>query len=481
VDEFALSNAVVVHDYTENVKRIEKFLLELDEKPAQVLIEVTVVEAKVTENNAFGVDFAMMSGVDFSEFFNFPVGEVPIGIKTAVDAETGNLVSPNLPDGEAFGISSAGNAGEGPATFRAGGIIADQIGVFLRALDQVTDTTLLGNPKVLAVNRQVANVLVGEKVAYLETTVVENQVLQTVEFIDTGVALDIRPFILRDGRVRMEVMPKVSDVTFREVIGISGLVQQIPDEQIQTLTTSILLPQGHTAVLGGLFREDTMSMRSQVPVFGDIPLAGWAFRGQDESVEKFEVIFMIRATVMNDDAVVEDGLKGMEYAERVRVGSRIGLLPWSKERQTSKLNLKAQRLADDGQLEAALWHLRRSLEMHPLQPEVFRLYEQLATGPHWWPTSSMLERMIHSEHEATYGSTGKRGGIGTMRIFEPRVTPVGVETEVAVPRIDLVAPAERERAAAPAPEPASSGPVEDVSEVSDLPAGVSEVGAGGAP
>ncbi len=480
VDEFALANAVVVHDYTENVKRIEKFLLELDEKPAQVLIEVTVVEAALTEANAFGIDFAMMSGVDFSEFFNFPVGEVPIGIKTAVDAETGNLVSPNLPDGEAFGISNAGNAGEGPATFRAGGIIADQIGVFLRALDQVTDTTLLGNPKVLAVNRQVANVLVGAKVGYLETTVVENQVLQTVEFIDTGIALDIRPFILRDGRVRMEVMPKVSDVTFREVVGISGLVQQIPDEQIQTLTTNILLPQGHTAVLGGLFREDTVSMRSQVPVFGDIPLAGWAFRGQDETTEKFEVIFLIRATVMDDDAVIEDGLKGTEYAERVRVGTRIGLLPWSRERQTSKLNLKAQRLAEQGRLEAALWHLRRSLEMHPQQPEVFRLYEQLATGPHWWPTRSMLERFIHDEHEKTYGSTGNRGGIGTMRVFQPEVTPVDVvEERIEAPPVSAApAPVEVEvEGTRPEAVPTPAVPATET----DLPADVSEVDSGSAP
>lgn len=498
VDEFALSNAVVVHDYTDNVKRVEKFLLELDQKPAQVLIEVTVVEAALTENNAFGIDFAMMSGVDFSQFFNFPVGEVPIGIKTNVDAGTGNLVSPNLPDGEAFGISSAGNAGAGPATFRAGGIIADQIGVFLRALDQVTDTTLLGNPKVLAVNRQVANLLVGTKVGYLETTVVENQVLQTVEFIDTGIALDIRPFILRDGRVRMEVMPKVSKVTFREVVGLSNLVQQIPDEEIQTITTNILLPQGHTAVIGGLFREDTVSSRNQVPVFGDIPFAGWAFRGQDEMTEKSEVIFLIRATVMDDDAVIEDGIKGSEYVERVRVGTRIGLLPWSRERQTSKLNLTAQRLADQGRLDAALWHLRRSLELYPQQPEVFRLYEQLATGPHWWPTRSLMERMIHDEHERSYGSTGHRGGIGAMPVHTMQMTPldmgvVEVPSSASTPPASPVEPKPVEEVPVPSthalptpvlPPPALPTPAIEVPQPratearSDLPTDVREVSAG---
>ncbi|MHC4614491.1 MAG: type II secretion system protein GspD, partial [Planctomycetota bacterium] len=143
--------------------------------------------------------------------------------------------------------------------------------------------TLLSNPKILTLNRQRAKVFVGVKVGYLETTVVENQVLQTVKFIDSGIILDIRPYILRDGRIRLELSPKVSDVVFRQVEGQDGVVQQIPDERIQTVSTDVLVPAGYTAVIGGLFREDTTRSRKQVPLLGDIPLAGAAFRGHDDS------------------------------------------------------------------------------------------------------------------------------------------------------------------------------------------------------
>ncbi|MHC4350340.1 MAG: type II secretion system protein GspD, partial [Planctomycetota bacterium] len=281
VDEFALANAIVVQDYAENVDRIETFIRELDTPPAQVLIEATIVQTRLAEANAFGVDFALLTDNAFVDFFNSPIGGVPIGFKAVVDTD-GNLASPDLPSHEGFVVSAPGNVAGGDATIK-GGYIGSDVGVFIRALDEVTDVTLLSNPKILTLNRQRAKVFVGVKVGYLETTVVENQVLQTVKFIDSGIILDIRPYILRDGRIRLELSPKVSDVVFRQVEGQDGVVQQIPDERIQTVSTDVLVPAGYTAVIGGLFREDTTRSRKQVPLLGDIPLAGAAFRGHDDS------------------------------------------------------------------------------------------------------------------------------------------------------------------------------------------------------
>jgi len=393
VDEYALSNAIVVHDYPEVVQTIETFLAELDTRPAQVLIEATIIQTTLSEANAFGVDFAMLSGVQFTEFFNFPPAFNPIGFNAATGEDSESV---RTATNDNFLTFTPGNTGLGPATVRAG-IIDDEIGVFIRALDEVTDVTLLSNPKILALNRQRAKVLVGTRVGYLETTVVENQVLQTVEFIDTGIALDIRPFILRDGRIRLELAPKVSQVVFREFESAEGITQQIPDEQIQTVNTDVLVPAGYTAVLGGLFREDTSRTRSQVPVLGDIPLVGPAFRGHDDAIDQVEIIFMIKPTVLKDQILVDQGERGVDYGERIRVGSRLGLLPWSRERQSAQLNLAAERLLNQGEREKAMWKLRRSLELHPQQSEAIRLYEQLVSEPQWWPTRSYLQRVIDEE------------------------------------------------------------------------------------
>ncbi|MHC4965924.1 MAG: type II secretion system protein GspD, partial [Planctomycetota bacterium] len=300
LDEFSLTNAIVVQDLAENVDRIESFLRELDTPPAQVLIEATIVQTRLNEANAFGVDFALLTDNAFVDFFNAPLGGVPIGFKTVIDEDSGNLTEPVLPKREGFVVSAPGNVAGGDATIKAG-YIGSEVGVFIRALDEVTDVTLLSNPKILTLNRQRAKVFVGTKVGYLETTVVENQVLQTIEYIDAGIILDIRPYILRDGRIRLELAPKVSDVVFRVAQSTDGVVQEIPDERIQTISTDVLVPAGYTAVIGGLFREDTTRSRKQVPLLGDIPLAGAAFRGHDDSTEQSEVIFLIKPTILKEE------------------------------------------------------------------------------------------------------------------------------------------------------------------------------------
>jgi type IV pilus assembly protein PilQ len=398
VDEFSLTNAIVVQDYAENVDRIETFIRELDTPPAQVLIEATIVQTRLEEANAFGVDFALLTDNAFVDFFNSPIGGVPIGFKAVVDTD-GNLASPDLPSHEGFVVSAPGNVAGGDATIKAGYIGSD-VGVFIRALDEVTDVTLLSNPKILTLNRQRAKVFVGVRVGYLETTIVENQVLQTLKFIDSGIILDIRPYILRDGRIRLELSPKVSDVVFRPVEGQDGVVQQIPDERIQTVSTDVLVPEGYTAVIGGLFREDTNRSRKQVPLLGDIPLAGAAFRGHDDSIEQAEVIFLIKPTILKEQVAIDQGQRGEEYADRVRVGSRLGLLPWSRERQTARLNLQAERLLAEGRPDKALHKIRRSLELYPLQPQIIRMQQELVNDPLWWPTRSYLKRVIDGEYDA---------------------------------------------------------------------------------
>jgi len=234
---------------------------------------------------------------------------------------------------------------------------------------------------------------------YFETTTVENQVNQTIKYLDTGIVLDVRPFVLADGQVRLELSPKVSQVAFRDVTSPDGSTQQIPDEQIQTVTTNVLVPEGHTAVLGGLFREDTERKRNQIPFFGDLPVLGNFFQGRDEGLRQTEVIFLIKPTVLRDDALIEAGLAGEEYRQDVRVGSRLGLLFWSRERHSAKLNLQAERLLARGEVRRARSKLRRSLGMHPAQPDVIRAIERLDREELWIHDLSYLNQLVDEEFQ----------------------------------------------------------------------------------
>ncbi len=401
-DEYSVISAIVLHDYAENIAEIEELLKSLDQKPAQVLIEATIVQTSLSEQNAFGVDFALLSDVQFTEFFGFPPSFDPLNFFRSDKRPLNPTTDPpanTTPLNKDFISSTPGNTGLGPATVR-GAIIAGDAAVFIRALDQVTDVTLLSNPKILTLNRQRARVLVGTRVGYLETTMNQSQTLQSIKYLDTGIELDMRPFILDDNTVRLELAPKVSTATFRTVAAQGVGQQQIPDERIQTVNTNVQIPAGYTAVLGGLFREDTSRSRSQVPLLGDIPIIGAAFQGRDDSVDRVEIMFLIKPTVMQDKIIVEQGQNAESWRETVRVGGREGLLPWSRERQSARLNLDAERRWNEGDLDGALWSVRRSLELHPMQPDAVRLRDTLVNSPQAWPERSLLERIINAEAAA---------------------------------------------------------------------------------
>lgn len=402
VDEFAMTNAVVIYDYEDRVREIERLLLELDTRPAQVLVEATIVQAMLTEANAFGVDFALISDVQFTDFFGLPESFNPIGFNSEPDPNMLPAQSTVTDNREEFFSSVPGQTGSENADFRAGFVINDDVAIFLRALDRVTDTTLLANPKVMTLNRQRGYVLVGQRVGYLETFVVENQILQTVSFIDTGIQLDFRPYVGKDETVRIELSPQVSSVSFRSVTTASGINQDIPDEDVQQITTHVTIPKDSTAVLGGLFTESATLERRQVPVLGDIPLIGNAFRGYDDNTIRNEIIFLVKPTVMNDRMTIEAGEEAVAFSDRVRVGSRQGLLPWSRERQSSRLNVEAERYAAEGDIERAMWAIRRSLELNPVQPDAIRIRERLVKNQEWWPRESVLDQMFENEIDSAF-------------------------------------------------------------------------------
>jgi len=256
---------------------------------------------------------------------------------------------------------------------------------------------IVSNPKILALNRQSAKVSIGRKIGYLKSTTNNGVTEQDVEFLPTGTSLAFRPFISKDGLIRLELKPKVSEGIINEFTDNEGRTVTVPDEVSQEITTNVVVPDGSTVVLGGLFREATTLTRTQVPVLGDIPLIGAAFRGTDDTTDRSEIIFLIKPTIVNDQILLSQGEEAIEYAERVRVGSRQGLLPWSRDRQTSQLNVQAERLAAEGKTDLALHSLRRSLELNPSQPEVYKMQQELGGSNPEWTKRSLLDRIIHDE------------------------------------------------------------------------------------
>ncbi|MDP6541529.1 MAG: hypothetical protein QGF07_01970, partial [Phycisphaerales bacterium] len=290
-DSYAWSSKLVINDYPENLEAIAELLHELDTAPMQVVVEATVVQTRVDEDNEFGVDFTALSNINIGSIAGGP-------LEAANDLISGTIGAPH-----ATAVSSG--VGQTETALSGGlkaGVIKDHVGAFLRVLDQVVDTTVLARPRVTCLNRQRAEVLIGTRFGYLSTTQTQTSTTQTVEFLDTGIQLVFRPFISPDGMIRLELRPNVSSATLHQDGG-----QLVPDEVTQQLMTNVRCRDGETIILGGLFRESTIVSRNQVPILGDIPIIGAAFRGQDDQVDKEEIIFLLTPSIIPDERLWETG------------------------------------------------------------------------------------------------------------------------------------------------------------------------------
>lgn len=412
-DDFANEATLVIYDYEENVLEIEKLVRQIDTKPAQVLVEATILQTELNEANALGVDFSIISDMSFNDFAlgggplkvvdSLIAGRVTSASSSSSGSTTGGGQA--VPgDGNGKAITSTAGGTSGPGTFKVG-ISTKDVSVFLKMLDEITDTTILSNPKILALNRQPARVLVGRKVGYLNTTSTDTATTQTVQFLDTGTQLNFRPFITADGMIRMELKPQVSEAVIRDTKDSSGNSVTIPDEITNELTTNVIVRDGQTIVLGGLFRESTQVTRRQVPWLGDIPILGNAFRGKEDATKRTEIIFLITPTILTDTGMADAGSRGRDYIQKVRTGSREGLLPWSREKMTSKENVEAEKLLAEGKTDAALSKITRSLSKNPMQPDAIKIREQITGQPGNWPSRSMLEDILSSESKSKAGKS----------------------------------------------------------------------------
>jgi type IV pilus assembly protein PilQ len=365
-DTFPDSDFIIVYDYPERLEIIAELIEQIDVKPLQVLIEATILRASLSEQNALGIDFSYLCGVDF-----IGLNATSIGVQNPV---LGPLPVEQFDHtSTAIGTDFAGNV---PAGGLSVGVISNNVAVFIRALEQITDTTVIANPKVLALNKQVGNVIVGRRDGYLTTTVTETTAVQQVEFLETGTQLTFRPFISTDGYVRMELHPEDSN---------GGLTtSELPFEETTEVTTNVLVRDGQTILIGGLFRESSREFREQVPVLGDVPVIGDAFRGRNDSIDREEVIILLTVHIIKNDAdYASYSADQAEDMERARVGRRKGMMWHGRERLAQALYRKAIEEYARDQHSLALWYVGLALHNQPRHMGAIKLKEEIELRREW--------------------------------------------------------------------------------------------------
>jgi type IV pilus assembly protein PilQ len=253
------------------------------------------------------------------------------------------------------------------------GVVTNNVNVFISALEGITDTTIMANPKVLALNKQKAEVIVGSETGYLTTTTTETSSTQTVEFLKTGTRLVFRPYIGDDGYIRMEVHPEDSS-------GGLQTAANLPFKTTTEVTSNVMVKDGHTIVIGGLFRDESSSTKSQVPILGNLPLAGALFRQKRDTTKREEVIILLTPHIVKDDAAYSQlSEQELKDAEKLRVGVRKGMM-WTGRSRLAESHYEkalAEMAKPKPSRSKAIWELNCAINLNPQYIEAINMRQEL--------------------------------------------------------------------------------------------------------
>ncbi|HEY1685544.1 MAG TPA: secretin N-terminal domain-containing protein [Tepidisphaeraceae bacterium] len=387
-DSHATEDTIIVTDYPDNLAKIAEIIKQIDRRPDQILIEATILETTLTDNNSLGINFSALGGVDFNTLQN--VGTTPFGALSGaiLTGQTSSSSGSSGSSGAGSSSSGASAAGVGQmAANRYGGgstsfnlptgglnvgLVTNNLGIFLSALESATNTSVVANPKLLVLNKQQGSILVGQQLGYLTTSNTETTSTQTVNFLPVGVQLNVRPFIGDDGYIRMEIHPENS----------TGYIDsnQIPQTATAEVTSNVMVKDGHTIVIGGLFADTSSTSTTQVPFFGDIPLIGYLFRTKTDTTSREEITVLLTPHIIHDEKAYADASQQeKEEGEKLRVGVRKDMMPFSKERlaegeyEQALTELKKP-VPDQCKV---LWHLNAATDLNPTFAEAINLKENI--------------------------------------------------------------------------------------------------------
>ncbi|PWW01522.1 type II secretion system protein D (GspD) [Hoeflea marina] len=282
------NNALLISTNEREYKRIERILAQLDVLPTQVLLEAVIAEVTLNDELKFGLRWAVESGN-----FNFNFSDLATG-----------LASASFP-GAAFGFAT------------------DNIQVTLNALASITDVNVISSPTLMALNNQQAILQVGDQVPIVtqqatNTVTVNAPVVNSVALKDTGIILKVLPRVNASGRILLDIDQEVSSVVKTTSSGIDS-----PTIQQRKISTKVVVNDGESLALGGLIQERNNLQRAQVPVLGNIPLLGNAFKNKTDSIARTELIIFIRPRVVRNVEEARDVTA--EFRDRLGFNSAIGL------------------------------------------------------------------------------------------------------------------------------------------------------------
>jgi general secretion pathway protein D len=246
---------------------VHSALRQLDTAPMQVFLEAAIAEITLTNNLHFGV-----------QYFSQPNAQNQLVLTTG----SGASITASYPGFSYMFLN--GNT----------------IQATLSALSTVTKVDVISSPELMVLNNQTATLEVGDRVPIetqqaISTITSTPQIVNSIEYEDTGVILKLTPRVNRGGVVMMDISQEVSDVT-----STTSSTLNSPTIEERKITSSVAVQDGQTVALGGLISSNKSNTRGGIPGLSAIPVIGALFADTENDFTKTELMVLITPHVVDN-------------------------------------------------------------------------------------------------------------------------------------------------------------------------------------
>lgn len=288
------TNALIVNDVSGNRAEIVRLALSLDTQTPQITIEARIVEARSTFVRQFGVQWggnaiAGAAGGNATGLL-FPSSIAIAGGNEDQATPRGGVA---LPSDFAVNLPASTGTGEGGVLGFSLGSIGGNVNINLRlsALEDTGTVRIISAPKVTVLNNKEAMISQGVSIPI---SVVSAAGTNT-QFVQADLALRVTPYVSqRDCAIAMNLVVTKNEADFVNV-GARG----DPTILRKEARTQMLVSDGDTAVLGGIYTRNTGLAYKKVPFFGDLPVLGWLFKNRRENDDRTEILVFITPKITN--------------------------------------------------------------------------------------------------------------------------------------------------------------------------------------
>jgi general secretion pathway protein D len=285
---------------------IDTLVTELDKPTRQVLIETKLVEISSNPSSNKGIDWSgtlggqniglgnnlLQNAGSYAPGFAPPLGTQGVNSTNLLNTVigSGTLTSPGVIADTASGFGTEGF------------LNADGVHAVLSFLNSSSDAQVVSTPRVVTLDNEMATIEVTRAFPVINVTASTANTTggSEISYSNIGTVLQVTPRISANDYIWLKVVPDVSSFFGTVTKTIGGAVFQADEFDSRHIDTQVLIPNANTLVMGGLVKDSPSAQYTKVPFLGDIPGLGWAFRSENKSLDKDNLLIFITPTILQD-------------------------------------------------------------------------------------------------------------------------------------------------------------------------------------